>query len=148
MGRVANAVVNNKTGQISKVVHHCTECGAPGSNICLKKIHQAYCEECYRLFNVITPGGCTKHPYRDGYNRSVVEARMKKDPGFKMPQESNAEEPVEEVQEEEARPYDTDWSKPAFKPKHEPKAKIKDSQGKKQQPAKSIKDMYDVEAIE
>jgi predicted nucleic acid-binding Zn-ribbon protein len=140
MGRVTNTCVNNQTGHFTDRPHHCSECGKPGNNICLKKLHQAYCKECGRLFNVITRNGCDKHPYRAGFNKFAIEARKKKDPGFKSNDEEPEEPAQEEVQQEEERPWNTDWNRPEYKPKAEPKVKVKTTQGKKQQPAKSIKE--------
>jgi hypothetical protein len=67
---------------------------------------------------------------------------MAKDPGFNVPEGDVVEEPSNAVQEEEEpKPHDTDWSKPAYKPKQEPKAKQKETQGKKLRPAKTIADV-------
>jgi hypothetical protein len=108
----------------------------------MAKKHQAHCEECGYIFNVMTRGGCAKHKYRDGYNKSHILDRKGLDPNFNA--DGNGVEDVDPTEtpqaEVETRPYNTDWSKAEYKVKPEPKQKLQDKQGKKQQPAKTIKD--------
>ncbi|KAF9729281.1 hypothetical protein PMIN01_12971 [Paraphaeosphaeria minitans] len=100
--------------------HHCTSCGKQVTERCLKQGHVAYCEveDCNRIFNVVSPTGCMRHKYRDGFN-----AKHKRNP----PDEQTAQEKEQEridaeaaeaerlLQEEVARraevDYNKDWKK-------------------------------------
>ncbi|KAL5380383.1 hypothetical protein PMIN03_000285 [Paraphaeosphaeria minitans] len=75
--------------------HHCTSCGKQVTERCLKQGHVAYCEveDCNRIFNVVSPTGCMRHKYRDGFN-----AKHKRNP----PDEQTAQEKEQERIDAEA----------------------------------------------
>jgi hypothetical protein len=134
MPRPTLRAINNQTGAIGTKSHKCKECNNPTTKKCLDNGHVAFCtalldpsnpssQVCGVRFNVISPGGCMKHPYNGGHNLEAVMARGKY-PGYKIPYDlqlqldakAKKEKEEQKAREEEearlaARPHDADWSK-------------------------------------
>jgi hypothetical protein len=138
-----NRCSNLLTGKLNQKSHHCSECQRPITDRCHKQKHVAYCErsDCQTLFNVLTRGGCIKHPYCDGYNAAVVKERRGFNPDFQNrwqiqkqkedEEERKAKEEEEKKRQEELanRPYDKDWKKAEYREKTPPRESLK-SKGK------------------
>ncbi|KAJ4288994.1 hypothetical protein N0V90_011336 [Kalmusia sp. IMI 367209] len=61
------------TGEGTSYKHHCATCKKPATDKCLTQYHMAYCEypSCGKLFNLKSRGGCSSHPYSEGYNKEA-----------------------------------------------------------------------------
>ncbi|KAF2638177.1 hypothetical protein P280DRAFT_482085 [Massarina eburnea CBS 473.64] len=143
---------NAITGKIAQLSHHCKECNNAMKPQCLEKKHVAYCTECGYIFNVKSRGGCGKHDYSQGFNHAVRNERRGLDADFRSSYELSQEAKVlaeKRAAEEEAhrllaqqQTYNTQWrdpEHPEYPQKAPPRQSIKNKQGKKQQPAITIR---------
>ncbi|KAF2794152.1 hypothetical protein K505DRAFT_222917, partial [Melanomma pulvis-pyrius CBS 109.77] len=135
---------NGATGTKTKRTHHCGECGKAPTAECFRKNHVDYCTApmdnqfgvCGMKFNVLSPGGCANHIYRNGFNLRIRNERRGLDPDHKTAWELEQEAKIKAEEDAAGIAAEAAAERAAnqqyFRQKAAPREKTKMTQGKKQ----------------